>query len=503
MRFLSHSGAAICPMAPIVFVSLILTGNAPAQEASPARPAGITIQGRLLDGSAMARSVNPHSAPGHSAGGTFSNVERIPLPNREFKLHLIDGPQRDRIWKGSSDAQGRFQMVLDVPPLPPTPCLVAEVEGERTLYSPAVAWSSEEVEFRSYPTTDSDRVLQSELRIQHTLEENKEANRQDLDVQVRLSIRNLSGELFVGRPRSHSQGDHSSNAREIFRVPVPADSKILLNSNSSGGKWTELPPEGGWKWLVVDSPILPAQEEPHGMTLWELKYQVPARQKLEMIYPAGLNLEIFAAWAEGEDLSLGTSEMLFPVSRPDIVGGRDLKAGTQIPLEVRVDNALLKQPNFDSLLILGGFLLATVIAILGGLLLGRRGPTLESILEEASGDEIIARIAQLDAKKERGEIDQASYRKTREKLIGMARYAVSELKEPERAPAKTHDMETGVAGGSLPKAAQDILERLRSLESEGPLDAPRIHERALLLEELAKVLGASSPGQEKEGSSSP
>jgi len=432
-------------------------------------------------------------AGGHTAGYPES-VKRVPLPDQEFQMYLIDGPQRGKTWLGATDSEGRFQLSLDVPTLPPDPCLVAVAKRDTPLYTPAVAWSAKEIEFRAYSTTSSLQDIQSEMRLQHTLVENQEARRYELDVELYLLMLNSGSDLYVGQPASGQPagaGEGSGEMRrEIFRVPIPADARILINKSSSGGRWTELQPEGKWKWMVLDSPIPPSREEERGVSFWQIKYRVPARQKADFVYPITLPLAQFLAIVQGENLTLVSSETLFPDARPNGVLGRTVKAGTLIPIEILADNAPLGQPNYDSLLLLGVFILGAGMAIAGGLLLGMRGPSLESVLEDASGDEIIARIAQLDARRERGEIDETTYRGTREKLLGMARYVVSELKSPEPAQMAGPPPRDagGRAGPALPEAARALLERLRALEEEGPPDAGRIHERALLLEELARVL---------------
>jgi hypothetical protein len=337
------------------------------------------------------------------------------------------------------------------------------------------------------------------MRLQHTLVENQEAKRYELDVEIYLLMLNAGSDLYVGQPASGQPvsgqpagaGEGPGEMRrEIFRVPVPAEARILINKSSSGGRWTELQPEGKWRWMVLDSPIPPSREEERGVSFWQIKYRVPARQKADFVYPISLPLAQFLAIVQGENLKLVSSEALFPDARPNGVLGRNVKAGTLIPIEILTDNAPLGQPNYDSLLLLGVFILGAGMAIAGGLLLGMRGPSMEAVLEDASGDEIIARIAQLDARRERGEIDEAAYRSTREKLLGMARYVVSELKSPEPAQMTGPPPRDagGEAGPALPEAARALLERLRALEGEGPPDAQRIHERALLLEELARVL---------------
>ena len=154
--------------------------------------------------------------------------------------------------------------------------------------------------------------------------------------------------------------------------------------------------------------------------------------------------------------------------------------------------------NRGSLLVVLAFALGALGAILVGLFLGRKGPSLEKVLEEATGEELIARIAQLDQLHQENQIPEDDYRQTRAKLVSMARYLVPELAEGSPAGRAAGAPAGPEAPGALPGAARELLDRLKSMESEGPLDAHRIHERALLLEELARVLTSRADGREKK-----
>ncbi len=464
-------------------------------------PAGpVTLKGRLLDGTTMARSYRvPQNVPGHDHPvNPLSSMARIPLTGQKFEIHMIAGPNRGKRWEGTADADGGFSIDLGVR-VPPGPCLVAVAQGPKALYSPAVAWAPGPVEFRCYRTTESDQFVQGGVEIQHALVKDPSGSRMDLEVGFRLLVRNLGAEMYVGRPYSQKPGERTSAPREVFRVPVPKEAEFLP-SVSSKGTWTEFPGEGRWRWLVLDSPIPPFLEEAQAVAVWDFRYRMPARQSMVTVFPIALSLIQFGAAGGSEDLVLSLKKIIPPAPPDEHLTDvlSDVEAGSKVALEVRIDNALLGQPNFGSLLILGGFFLAAALAVAIGLLLGRKGPPLEALLREASGDEVVARIAQLDMKNERGEVSKKEYQEIRAKLLSMARYMVGELasggvaggEPPAAGPA---------AGAVLPRAAQDLLARLRSLESEGPLDAGRIHERAVLLEELARTLsGARGPWDKKE-----
>jgi len=468
--------------------------------AAPETPPGL-IRGRLLDGAAMARSFNPQAA-GHAAlGDPLAGLARVPLAAKKFRLHLIDGPGRGKTWEGTSDGEGRFEISLGGLTPPPGRCLVASVDAEKPLFSPAMAPAKGETEFRVYTTSEDDRLVRGELNVYHSFQKDPSSGRKELEILIQLVIQNSGTSMYVGH-RS-PDGGVGGMAREVFRVPVPSAARLDMNHGSAGLGWTEFPRQGAWRWMVVDSPVPPQIEEPRSFSIWELRFRMEPRQESLILYPVGLNLEQFAAWTAGEEISIDSPQLMgkgherqADPSRPgqgpqewNVAFSRGVAPGESVALEVRIDNAALGEVNRGSLLLLGGFILAGAGAIAVGLLLGRKGTSMDGVLEEAAGDEIIARIAALDARHERREIPEAEYRKLREKLLDMARYSVSELGGPSaEGPA------AGAGGMAIAPQVRQLVERLRDLEGEGPADARKIQERLLILEEIAKVLLAPSKG---------
>jgi hypothetical protein len=515
-------------MKAALLVGLLALGS-PAWSQNPPPPAGaaapsgavvllnqaLTLHGRLVDGTAMARSLKPEEIQGQGQVGLLlKNAPRIPLAERPFRIHLLGS---GRAVEGRTDSDGRFAVPLGLSSRPEGAVLVAEAPGSPPAFSPAVALGDEEIEFRLYSTTDSEQFLECRIEVDHSLAPNPSAGRLDLEVRVEVTLQNFAGELYVGHPRARWTGEVGSPSRAICRIPLPPDASLTLSRGPAGESWNRLPAEGGWSWMVVDSPVFPLFESPRG-NIWEIRYRIPAAQEIDTVYPVDLELFVFAAWGREEELTLQSPDLLknpkplLHAFRPGerhqdstVLFQQNLKPETEIPLAVHIDNAKLGQVNHGTLLLLALFLLVVALAIGGGLYLGRRRPSLEAAaLSEASGEDLIQRIAQLDQRREKGEVQEKEYREARGRLISMARYLVPELGAAggaaagggkAAAKAGAGHLPAGAIDG-LPEAARDLLDRLKALDAEGSLDSRKIHERALLLEELARVLGA---GRERRG----
>jgi hypothetical protein len=458
------------------------------------RKGPVTLQGRLLDGSAMARSSMSGAPMGHDI---LAGLARVPLASRGFRIQVVDGPAKGRSFTATSDGDGKFAVVLDVPSLPAGPCLVAAIDVPKALFSPALPFRDGEVEFRVYPTTDDEKGLESEVDIQHSLAKDA-GGKAVLNVSVQVFASNAGDALFVGRPRE--EGGRSP-AREVLRIPVPPDAQVVEDPTVQSGRWTEVAAGGGWRWFVIDSPIPPRIEESHGISRWQLQYRAPARQDFTVVYPAGFNLGMFAAWWTGEDITLESPLLPLKDRQPDPgnpnseerpwrrIIATDVEGGSRIPVTIRIDNAILGQVSHGSLFLLAALLLAAACAILAGLIVGRRSAALDPDLEEVTGEEVIGRIASLDEDHAKGLVGEKAWRERREKLLAKARYLVGETERA--APARALHAPAPEGAPALPTEAQDIVARLKVLGGEGRLDPARIHERAVLLEELARVLGAS------------
>jgi hypothetical protein len=445
----------------------------------------------------MAKAFTP-PAGGHQHGvDPLACLARVPLAEKKLRIQVVAGPALGKSWEAVADGEGRFSVDTQGAILPQAPCLVASVDGTRPLFSTTIAPAAGEVEFRVYPGTEDDRsIAWSEMNIFYSLR--KDGPRPEMEVTVQLAFQNSGTELYVGSRPVGSQGP----GREIFRFPVPADAVVDTSRSSTGLGWTPFPRQGGWIWYVIDSPVPPRLEEPQGLSTWELRFRTRPIQESTNLYPMGLNMGQFAAWCASEEIVVESEQLpgkarekqpdpLEPGSGPkewNVTFGRNLARGSNLALVARIDNAALGEINQGSLLLMGTFVLAGAAAIALGLLFGRREPSLETLLGEATGDEIVARIAALDERKERGEILPDEYGRLREKLMRLARSAVVEL-SPQAAGAPAG---ASAPGSALPPSLMPLVERLRELETGGAQDPRRIQERLLILDEIARGLLAAT-----------
>jgi hypothetical protein len=218
--------------------------------------------------------------------------------------------------------------------------------------------------------------------------------------------------------------------------------------------------------------------------------------------PVDLPLELLSVWAVPDIMDMVSPNLRgpdrFDQADPDdptgikkswvLLWGQGVEAGRTFSVGLTIDNLPLRQVSRKSLLIVVGLILAALVAVLAGLVLGWRGPRVEALLSEASGEEIIERIAQLDAQFERGLVPRADYQETRERLLSLARYEV-----PELAAAQSKGL------AALPPRARELVLRLRQIERDGAGDPRRIQERLLLLEDLARVLLEGAEKERGEG----
>jgi hypothetical protein len=111
--------------------------------------------------------------------------------------------------------------------------------------------------------------------------------------------------------------------------------------------------------------------------------------------------------------------------------------------------------------------------------LGPKGTTAEALLESLSGEELLDRVADLDARFARGEIAERDYKRLREPLVSLA---AEEVFGSQPAPAGNG------ATAAIPQGAREILRRIDEIEKSRKMDAALGAERAHLLEALARAL---------------
>ncbi len=478
----------------------------------------VVFRGRLVDGAALVGAVPPRS---FIQGGedALQSAPRTPLAERKFKVHVLDGPRRGAVLSGESDGEGRFALAIEVAALPPSRCLVAEVEGTPVLFSPAMSVAKEgETEFRVYPVTQDREILRSQVEIYLSLHDNPVTEKKDLEVKFQVVMLNMGSDLYVGGLRS----DGAASTREVLRIPVPSRALILQNRGPSGGSWVEKQATGDTRWLAIETPVPPLIEEKRG-GFWELTYRLRARQEMVQRYPVPFEVSQFAVFMPAKDTAIDVESPDLPLrddhteGSPHGGGGPpqkvryavNLAAGKEIAVAIGIDSAAIGQINRGALLVVGSFFLVAVGAMLAGLILSRRAPEADLDVGQASGEELIARIAQLDLRRERGEIADDEHERERARLISFARYVVPELASADGGGGPGGPGGTAPAApGGLPQVTPrvaDLIQRLQALDAGGPLDSARIHERAVLLDELAKALGGLVPAQpaKREGAGRP
>lgn len=461
------------------------------------------ITGRLVDGEEMLRSAGLRAV---AEDGFSDSTPRVPLAETPFTLTLMEGPGRGASWQGKTDAEGRFSMTLGgLNALPSGKSLVASVaagaSGRTALYSlgmPAVAGA--ETEFRMYGITeDPASLFETEMEMIFTIATDPATSRKLVDVRVNLSISNVGGNLFVGRKASDQPV-----RRAVFRIPLPEGFRVTERSATDRATGEGLPswtitPDG---WAVIDSPVPPFPEARRGVR-YRLRYQAPAFQ--EMTFPVPVDIPLTRAIARCVHLDMSLTAPAFtqkltrtdpdpdnpggPEVNWDYVGDQNIHAGHTLAIGLTIDSLVLRQFNRGALKVVGGLVIACLVALLVGLMLGRSGPRVEAVLSEATGEEIIERIAQLDAQFEKKRIPEADYRETRSRLLSLARYEVPELAQAASSGSPPGGGQSGPA--ALPERVRQIAARVQEIESEGSGDAQKIQERLLLLEDLARAVRES------------
>lgn len=459
------------------------------------------LKGRLVNGTQMLKT-GGMSALGDA--GFNPEAERIPLAETVFDLRIVDGVHAGKLWRGQTDAEGRFEIQLaGLDQLPTEPALVASVARTVPLHSMRVAVNSgAENEFRLYEVSEDSKFLpRSGLETLYILRENA-AGEKDIEVHVNLLVSNFAGTMYVGKSFATPSG---KNYRAVMRIPLPAGATVSKNEafqvhdRQSTPAWT-ITPDG---WAILDSPLAPLTEAPSG-AYYSLVYRVPASQEQAFAYPVDLPLEEATAWAIHQDMDLQSPQLTskFTQKRADpsdpggeqltwtLLGTKNAPESSTLGVAVIIDSMVLREINSSALKVVLGLVLGCLFALLLGLVFGSRAPQVEKLLAEATGEEIIQRIAQLDLQHERGKVSEKEYLDTRQRLLALARLEVAEVAEvaePGATPAPAAPA-TVEAEPHLPDRVVELVSRIRELEGEGSNDPTRLQERLLLLEDLARAV---------------
>ncbi len=479
----------------LVFGAFLIT--APVKAQAP------VLKGRLVNGTQMLKTGGMGTLD-EAGSGFKATAPRLPIIDKNFELRITEGVQVGKKWAGKTDENGNFELTLNgLSQIPAGKVFVASVESSIPLHTLNVQISSEgDTEFILYELSDDSKFLpQTGMETLYLLRGGPGEDK-ELEVHVNLMVQNYAGTMYVGKPLRTISG---KTVRAVARVPLPEKAKIIKNEafyvhdRSQAPSWT-ITKDG---WAILDSPQAPYTEANRGV-FYMLTYRVPAYQEQAFAYPVDLPLEQFTAWCIHQDMEIAspalkssqTRKRLDPMlaeeeqatAKPltwNLMGQSNLKENAPLGLVLTVDSMVLRQINSGALKVVLSLVLGSLFAVLIGLVLGSRAPRVEAVLKEASGEEIIQRIAQLDAQFEKGQIAKNQYQEKRKTLLSLARYEVSELRET-KAQAQTPS--EAKPSSEMPEKVKEISKRLEELEKEGSTDPAKVQERLLLLEDLAKAI---------------
>jgi hypothetical protein len=476
--------------------------------------ASVLVAGTLYDGTASSQKLL-------DAGGA-SGDWKVPLADQDLRLDVLGaGPVKSFTLK--TDAEGRFSLdgaQAGLDRLAEGARLVANAKvGGEVYYSASFAPAASGLEVFAYRLGQSDHDVRWSLAVLHEVvdvskddvSKDKDTKLLKLKVSVRVDLSNRGTHLYVGRA--------AGRYREVLRLPVPEDAEVLVNHGPLPGLEFQ---RAAAAWYAIDEPIAGAadmqrefamQQSPAG---WQLEYLVPAAQYLTLAYPVPFRLnEVelsperrvsrFLVYVVHEKMKvLGDGFLRIPQVIPTnplsgSAGSFDVYVptvppGVGAPLQVaiEIDNALVGQVSWRTLKWHAGFLLLCLLAVVSGLALSRRAAPAEAVLGGLSSDQVLDRIAELDARYESGGIPEREYRRYREALV---RIAAEEISGEEKAKAAAAPAPVGSSDGRQVSApVRELLGRIGEIDRRDSVSAQAIQERAHLLEALYKRLQRDSEG---------
>ena len=167
-----------------------------------------------------------------------------------------------------------------------------------------------------------------------------------------------------------------------------------------------------------------------------------------------------------------------------------VQAGQSRMLPLSIENGAIGQISRKALFWHGGTLLVCLVATLLGSALGLfrflRRPPSEAVLDGLTTEEVLDRIADLDARHKRGEISEADYERYRAPLVEIA----AEELEAAVAPVAGATQDTS----ALAPEARDLVDRIGELDASGAGTPADIQTRAHMLEALYKALAKKADG---------
>jgi hypothetical protein len=474
--------------------------------------AAVVVQGKILDGPASAAQATVQS---------FREGEawHVPVAARKVEIRALGAEPHS--WTLETGGDGSFTLDTGLDALPAgTPFVaVAESSGQR-LYSPSFDPSEKDLVVFVYPAGADARRVETVTTIVHDVEKSKVdgEERRLLRVQYRVEFWNFAAELYVG--------EEIAAGREVYRIPIPPGARLRINRGPvPGTRWKHA--EDG-RFLVIDEPVpgipdlVHSRKTGRSRIAWEVEYLVEPTAFFTLEYPLalepaargrGMELGGFAVYVRHEDMKLEGSEeerasdgegasmeveathfaKAQEVERNPIDGARGkydvyvpsgpgarVARGFKVLVPVEISDVARGLISRKALFWHGGTVLIGLAAIGLGLFFGRRRPPPEAALEGLSSEEVLDRIAELDASHERGEIRDADYRRYRESLVAIA---ADEIAGAESAQRATGPSPRAVLGERT-RAALAELSALDGKEATGADLAELIQKRAHLLEAL-------------------
>jgi hypothetical protein len=419
------------------------------------------------------------------------NDWQVPIPDASFVLHAFPS---GRNWPLVSDANGKFEA-------PEAPLgggtsgeryAVTLIRGNEKLYSASFSGSANSEVFL-YRSSEDPSESQIEVRCVFDLLES--ATGSFLRVDIVVDFVQFGSGMFVGQ-RS------SSGHREVFRVPVPEGANVTSNEGPLAELRWKASDDG--RWYIIDEPVPGFPDMASGIKnnrpwRWTLSYLVPALQLSATTIHIPVRCTFLALYTKKDAIRLvSTAQLRSPVTieknpltgedaKFDAFGmaAQEISPGTRLVIALEVDNGRLGEVSYRALRWYGAFLVVTLVAILLGLVLGRRrrDPVAPAGL---SHDELLDRIVELDQRFQSGKIADAEYRPLRESLVELVAVGLDESARPA-APAIANALGNRSSAPSAPSVdprRAELLRRIRELD--GSTEPARITERAHLLEALYK-----------------
>ena len=459
--------------------------------------AGVTFAGKIYDAEASFPALRAAlQRDQHSIEAAFADELKTPYVGKlQVDLLSTSGTTRgERLgsWATTTAADGAFSVDTGRDSIPSGAAFVASADiGGAKVFSPFMPLSSA-ASVMLYRTTESTDGLRPDIKVTYDY---TESTPKKLRIQVRATFLMRDYEMYVGASQLGA-------SREIGRVRIPAGAQIVENigPDESSPGWVMT---GDGRALVLDAPVAGLYDNfrANGLT-WTVTYDVPAVQRLTQSFrwafpikePQGLQF-----WCVHKDMAIASQRLAPapPMQNPDAPVHKKraferfyppspIEAGAPLVLHLTVDNAPIGQMRRESLRWVGGFLVAFLVSITAGVLLGgRRRAAPEALYGDLSGEELLDLIAELDRKHEAGGIRKADYEPQRELLVRL----VAEEYAAEDSAASTESTPTAqVAAAVLPPGVDELLSKLDELESSDAAGDEVDAERVRLLDELAKLL---------------